>query len=57
MRSHTLELQVCCALFTVGGVLVLLQNGTAYYWFPAAMIACFLVTMLEAWVILVEINR
>lgn len=54
---HTIELQVPCALFVGGAVFVGLGNAGGLFWFPAAMIVCFLVAVLEAWVLLVEINR
>ncbi len=57
LGSHTAQLQVPCALFVGGGVLLVVGNPWGLYWFPAAMVVTFLVTILETWVILVEINR
>ncbi len=57
MSGHTLEVQVPCGLFVGGGILLALGQPWGFYWFPAAMVVSFLVTILEAWVILVEINR
>ncbi|MGC2289317.1 MAG: hypothetical protein WA688_05605 [Thermoplasmata archaeon] len=57
LRSHTIEIQFPCALLAGGGILLAVGSSGALEWFAAATIAGFLVTILEAWVLLVEINR
>ena len=57
LTSHTVQLQIPCAVFLGGALLEGLGVSGGLFWYPAAMIVSFLVAVLEAWVILVEINR
>ncbi len=57
MRQHTVEIQVPCALLTLAGVAFLLNTTEARLWLVPATLVSYLVTVIEAWIILVEINR
>ncbi len=54
---HTLEIQIPCALIVIAGVVFLLGFTQARVWLVPATLVCYLVTVTEAWVLLVEINR
>jgi len=43
--------------YIIAGVLVLLQGANGLYWLPAAVLFSFVKAVVEAWVLLVEINR
>jgi hypothetical protein len=43
--------------FIVGGITLMLQSDAGYYWLAAGMLGSFVVAVLNAWVLLVEINR
>jgi hypothetical protein len=55
--THTLELQVPWALTLVGGLALLGNDPWALYLFVPASLASFLIALIEAWVITVEILR
>jgi hypothetical protein len=48
--------QTAALLYVIAGV-VLLASGTGLYWLVPAILGSYLVAMLDAWVLLVEINR
>lgn len=48
--------QVAAMLFVVAGVAIL-ATSSGIYWLVPAMIATYLIAMLDAWVLLIEINR
>ncbi len=54
---HTLEIQIPCALIVIAGVVFLFGSTQARVWLVPATLVCYLVTVTEAWVLLVEINR
>jgi hypothetical protein len=49
--------QVATLLLVVSGVLVLTLGASGLYWLVPAFILCILGAFLEAWVLLIEINR
>jgi len=57
LRAHSVEIQFPCAFAFVGGVLLAASNPSALYWFVPASLGSFLVAIVEAWVITVEIVR
>jgi modulator of FtsH protease len=54
---HSVEIQIPWVFATVGGAFLLLGDGSALYWIVPATIATFVITIVESWIILVEINR
>lgn len=57
LGAHTFELQVPMILFLVAGALFVGNSDTAPYWLVPATVIAFIITVVEAWVITVEINR
>jgi len=57
LRTHTIEIQLPYAFAAVGGIALLAGAPWALYWFVPATLVSFLVAILEAWVITVEILR
>jgi hypothetical protein len=49
--------QVQALLFVVGGISLYCGQGGGLYWIAAGVIAIFIFSMIEAWVLLVEILR
>ena len=49
--------QVATLLLVISGILVLAQGANGLYWIVPGFILCFLAALLDAWVLLVEINR
>jgi modulator of FtsH protease len=49
--------QLATLPFVLAGVVVLTQGETGFYWIVPAVVFCFLGALLDAWVLLVEINR
>jgi hypothetical protein len=43
--------------FIVGGVMLTFNNIDGMYWIAAGIIAAFILSMLNAWVLLIEILR
>jgi hypothetical protein len=43
--------------FIVGGVLLLFGIESGFYWIAAGVIVSFIKAVIDAWVLLVEINR
>jgi hypothetical protein len=54
---HLLCFQVAAAPYLIGGVVLLTGAPAGLYWVAAAVILSLVATFLEAWVLLVEINR
>jgi hypothetical protein len=54
---HSVEIQLPCLFAAVGAGLLLVSNPSAEYWFVPATLVSFLVAIIEAWVITVEIVR
>lgn len=52
-----LFLAVATAPYVIAGILLLSANTAAPYWLAAAIMLSFLKAMLDAWVLLIEINR
>jgi modulator of FtsH protease len=48
--------QIAALLYVVAGI-ALLVSGTGLYWLVPAILGSYLIAMLDAWVLLVEINR
>ncbi|MGA9838861.1 MAG: hypothetical protein WBF81_08735 [Thermoplasmata archaeon] len=57
LRAHSLQIQFPCGFAIVGAVLLLVADPAAVYWFVPATLTSFLVAIVEAWVITVEIVR
>ena len=49
--------QLAAILYVVAGSSILARGAGGVYWLVPAMLGSFLVAMLDAWVLLVEINR
>jgi modulator of FtsH protease len=49
--------QVAALLFVGGGIAILISGVVGVYWLVPAVICSYLIAMLDAWVLLVEINR
>jgi modulator of FtsH protease len=60
-RSHFIQnlifLQVAVLPYIVGGLVMIAGNLSGLYWLAAAVIISFAKAVLDAWVLLVEINR
>ncbi len=57
LGQHTVEIQAPWALFLVGGAFLVAGSPSALNWFVPATLLSFLIALLEAWVITVEILR
>ena len=55
--QHTLEIQLPPAMMLLGGASLVAGSSWALYWFLPATLLSFLVALIEAWVITVEILR
>lgn len=55
--AHSLEIQTPCLLAALGAGFLLASSPSALYWFVAATLTSFLLAIVEAWVITVEIVR
>ena len=55
--QHTVEIQLPPLMMLLGGAALLIGNAWALYWFLPATLLSFLVALIEAWVITVEILR
>ena len=49
--------QVAALFFVAGGIAILTQGIAGVYAFVPAVICSYLIALLDAWVLLVEINR
>jgi hypothetical protein len=49
--------QIAALLYIAGGAAILMRGGAGVYWLVPAMLCSFLIAMLDAWVLLIEINR
>jgi modulator of FtsH protease len=49
--------QLATLPFVIAGIMVLTQGGTGLYWIVPAVLFSFFGALLDAWVLLVEINR
>jgi hypothetical protein len=43
--------------YVVGGILLMLDFGSGFYWIAAGVIVSFVKAVMDSWVLLVEINR
>jgi hypothetical protein len=50
-------LEVSMLPYLVAGIMLLAERTAAFYWLAAAMILSFITSAIDAWVLLVEINR
>jgi TRAP-type C4-dicarboxylate transport system permease small subunit len=57
LRAHSVELQFPAAFAVIAGALLVVGNSSAVYWLVPATLASFLLAIIEAWVITVEILR
>lgn len=49
--------QIAALLFVIAGIAILSCGADGAFWLVPAMISTYLVAMLDAWVLLIEINR
>jgi len=49
--------QITLIPYVVSGIVLLTSGSTGFYWMAFSVIASFLMAVLDAWVLLVEINR
>jgi hypothetical protein len=57
LLQHTLEIQLPPAMILLGGIFLVVGNSWALYWFLPATLLSFLLAVVEAWIITVEILR
>jgi modulator of FtsH protease len=57
LRLNLFLFEVATIPYVVGGVLLLLGSDSGMYWIAAAICISLVKAMLDAWVLLVEINR
>ncbi len=57
LRNHTVEIQLPWVLVLLGGIALLTNSTGALYWFVPATLGGFLIAVVEAWIITVEILR
>jgi hypothetical protein len=55
--NHSVEIQLPCLFTVLGGVLLIAGNSWALYGLVISTLASFLIALLEAWIITVEILR
>jgi hypothetical protein len=49
--------QLATLLFIVGSVSLIAESGGGLYWFAPATVVAFLAALMNAWVLLIEIQR
>lgn len=49
--------QLCIIPYIVGGILIIKESDTGFYWLVVSLIFSFCKAGLDAWVLLIEINR
>jgi hypothetical protein len=54
---HAVLFQIAALPYVVGGALVVMGRTSGFYWVAAAIVLSLAVTLFEAWILLVEINR
>ena len=54
---HFLSFQVAVIPYLIGSVVLLTKGSVGLYWVAAAMVLSLVTAFLEAWIMLVEINR
>jgi len=57
LTGHSIQVQIPYVLAVIGSVALLLSSPSALYWFVPATLATFLIAILEAWVLSVEILK
>jgi modulator of FtsH protease len=57
LAGRVASVQAACVPFVVGGIALTLQSEAGYYWLVAGVLGSIIVAVLNAWVLLVEINR
>jgi len=57
LAQHTLEIQAPTVLLVLGAAFLLVSSPWSLYWFLPATLVGFLIALVEAWVITVEILR
>lgn len=55
--GNVILFQIAALPYLVGGGLLLMNEASGLYWLAAAMIFCTIKAVVDAWVLLVEINR
>ncbi|HEY7068086.1 MAG TPA: hypothetical protein VII06_41935 [Chloroflexota bacterium] len=55
--ARVASVQAACVPFIVGGIILTFQSEAGYYWLVAGVLGCVVVAVLNAWVLLIEINR
>jgi len=55
--SRTVLSEITAILYAVAGIAIALAGDEGLYWLVPAMLLAFVVAMIDAWVLLVEINR
>lgn len=49
--------ELTAGLYVVAGIVLAIEGGQGFYWLVPAILLAFVVAMIDAWVLLVEINR
>jgi hypothetical protein len=57
LTGHSIQIQIPYVFALIGSVALLLSSPSALYWFVPATLATFLIAILEAWVLSVEILK
>jgi len=57
LTGHSIQIQIPYVFAVIGSVALLLSSSSALYWFVPATLATFLIAILEAWVLSVEILK
>jgi hypothetical protein len=57
LAQHSVEIQLPPAMILLGGLFLVAGNSWALYWFLPATLLSFLLAIVEAWVITIEILR
>ena len=56
-RLNILITQLCMLPYMVAGTLMLFQHSTAIYWLVPAILMSFVKSLIDGWILLVEIHR
>jgi hypothetical protein len=54
---HVVLNQIAILAYVVGGIIILSAPSTGMYWIVLAIISSFIKAVMDAWVLLIEINR
>ena len=56
-QPYIVSSQIAALSFVIAGLVLLIFGTSGFYWIVAAILLSFLAAFIDAWVLLIEINR